>query len=125
MYGHSEVAPPPESPIRDQGDARFSVGYWPIVLAAVLGLTVGPVMALPAEVLSPQSRNTGIGLYYSIYYLGTGCLPALAGRILNTTGSVAAVIWFSAICLLLAPLSLLALRLMQTRWRLDAAVEPA
>jgi len=95
-----------------------------IVLAAVLGLTVGPVMALPAEVLSPKSRNTGIGLYYSIYYLGTGCLPALAGWILNTTGSVATVIWFSALCLLVAPLSLMALRATQTRWRKDATVEP-
>lgn len=98
------------------------VGPWAlwVVLAGVLGLTVGPVMVLPAEILSPNSRSTGIGLYYSIYYLGSGCLPALAGWILTTTGSVTAVIWFSAICLLLAPLPLLALRAMQTRLRREA-----
>lgn len=100
------------------------IGLW-IFLSAAIGLTVGPVMALPGEVLSPQSRHTGIGLYYTLYYLGTGCLPALAGWILNATGSVATVIWFSAFCLLIAPLSLLALRTMQTRWRLGAVATPA
>ena len=75
-------------------------------------------MALPGEVLSPESRATGLGLYYTIYYTGTGILPAIAGWIQDTTGSTAMVIWFSAACLTLAPFSLLALRLLQRRWKL-------
>ncbi len=90
------------------------VELW-IILSAVLGLTVGPVMALPGEVLSPESRATGLGLFYTFYYLGTGALPALAGWLQDMTGSAAAVIWFSALCLLLAPFSLLAFRLLQRR----------
>jgi MFS family permease len=92
------------------------VELW-VVLAAVLGFTVGMVMALPGEVLSPESRATGLGLYYTLYYIGTGMLPAIAGWIQDSTGSAALVIWFSAACLALAPFSLLAFRILQYRWQ--------
>ncbi len=92
------------------------VELW-VVLSAVLGLTVGMVMALPGEVLSAKSRSTGLGLYYTMYYVGTGVLPAIAGWIQDTTGSAALVIWFSAACLALAPFSLLACRILQYRWK--------
>ncbi len=91
------------------------VELW-VVLAAVLGFTVGMVMALPGEVLSPESRATGLGLYYTMYYIGTGVLPAIAGWIQDTMGSAAFVIWFSAACLALAPFFLLAFRVLQFRW---------
>ncbi len=93
------------------------VELW-VVLAAILGFTVGMVMALPGEVLSPESRATGLGLYYTMYYIGTGVLPAIAGWIQDTTGSAASVIWFSAVCLAIAPFSLLAFRMLQYRWKL-------
>ncbi len=93
------------------------VELW-VVLSAVLGFTVGMVMALPGAVLSPESRATGLGLYYTMYYIGTGVLPAIAGWIQDTTGSAASVIWFSATCLAIAPFSLLAFRILQYRWKL-------
>ncbi len=93
------------------------VELW-VVLAAILGFTVGMVMALPGDVLSPESRATGLGLYYTMYYIGTGVLPAIAGWIQDATGSAAFVIWFSAACLALAPFSLLAFRILQVRWQL-------
>ena len=93
------------------------VELW-VVLSAFLGFTVGMVMALPGEVLSPKSRATGLGLYYTVYYIGTGVLPAIAGWIQDTMGSAAFVIWFSAACLALAPFSLLAFRILQYRWKL-------
>ena len=93
------------------------VELW-VVLSAVLGFTVGMVMALPGTVLSPESRATGLGLYYTMYYIGTGVLPAIAGWIQDTTGSAAFVIWFSAACLAIAPFSLLAFRILQYRWKL-------
>jgi MFS family permease len=93
-----------------------------VVLSAILGFTVGMVMALPGEVLSPESRATGLGLYYTMYYTGTGILPAIAGWIQDTTESPAAVIWFSAACLAIAPFFLLAFRIMQNRWKPDDQV---
>jgi MFS family permease len=96
-----------------------AVVLW-VILSAILGITVGMVMALPGEVLSPESRATGLGLYYTIYYIGTGILPAIAGWIQDVMGSASFVIWFSAICLSLAPLSLLVFRILQSRWpRID------
>ncbi len=93
------------------------VAMW-VVLSAFLGFTVGMVMALPGEALSPESRATGLGLYYTIYYIGTGVLPAIAGWIQDIMGSAAFVIWFSAACLAIAPFSLLAFRILQRRWQL-------
>ncbi len=93
------------------------VEMW-VVLSAILGFTVGMVMALPGEALSPESRATGLGLYYTIYYIGTGILPAIAGWIQDVTGSAAFVIWFSAACLAIAPFSLLAFRVLQRRGQL-------
>ena len=91
------------------------VELW-VVLSAVLGLTVGMIMALPGEVLSPESRATGLGLYYTMYYIGTGILPVIAGWIQDAMDSAALVIWFSAACLAIAPFSLLSVRVLQIRW---------
>jgi predicted MFS family arabinose efflux permease len=87
-----------------------------IVLSAALGLTVGPVMALPAEVLRPESRSTGMGLFYAIYYIDSGSLPALAGWLQDISGSTSTVVGFSALSLTLAPVSLLAFRLLQRHY---------
>ena len=92
------------------------VALW-VILSAILGLTVGMIMALPGEVLSPESRATGLGLYYTIYYTGTGILPVIAGWIQDIMGSASFVIWFSAACLALAPLSLLFFRILQSQWQ--------
>ena len=89
-----------------------------VILISLMGFTVGPVMALPGEVLTPASRSTGVGLYYTLYYLGTTSLPALGGWLLEVTGAAPAVIWFSAACLVVAPFSLLVLRILQRRWGL-------
>jgi len=86
-----------------------------IVLSASLGLTVGAVMALPSEVLSTASRATGMGVFYTLYYAGTAGLPALAGWLHEITGEVDAAIWFSAACLALSPITLLAFRKLQQR----------
>jgi predicted MFS family arabinose efflux permease len=89
-----------------------------IVLSAALGITVGAVMALPSEVLSTNSRATGMGVFFTLYYAGTAGLPALAGWLHEITGNVEAVIWFSAVCLVLSPITLLAFRKLQQRMAL-------
>ena len=93
------------------------VELW-VVFAAIMGVTVGPVMALPGTALTPASRATGLGLYYTIYYLGTAALPMIGGWIQERSGSASAVLWFSAACLAVAPLFLLFFRRLQQRWGL-------
>lgn len=118
-----------------RGDAQFVLGcllsagaialvpvtgptlVW-IVLAAAMGVTVGPIMALPGDLLSPASRATGLGLFYAVYYGGTVLLPAAAGWLLDASGRPAWVVWAAALCLLAAPLPLGLCRLLQRRWGL-------
>jgi predicted MFS family arabinose efflux permease len=78
------------------------VALW-VLLSAAIGLTVGPVMALPSDLLRTESRAAGFGLLYSLFYTGMGVLPAIGGWLLDWTGSISAVIWFSAACLIAAP----------------------
>jgi predicted MFS family arabinose efflux permease len=79
-----------------------------LVVGAMVGLCAGPIMALPGEVLAPQHRALGMGLFYAIYYGGMTVLPPLAGRAGDATGSAAAPLVAAALFSLLSVLSLLA-----------------
>lgn len=87
-----------------------------VVLASALGFTVAPIMTLPSDILQPQSRATGMGLFYTVFYLGMGVIPAVGGWALDTTGSLTAVIWLSALCLLLSPVFYFSGHLLHRRW---------
>jgi MFS family permease len=63
----------------------FGVVFAPIVIGA---------MALPGEVLRPESRATGFGLFFTTNYVGFAVLPSVAGVLVDVTGSTAAPIWF-------------------------------
>lgn len=89
-----------------------------VVLAAAMGVTVGPIMALPGQILSPASRSTGLGVFYAVYYGGTVALPALAGWLIDATGGAKWVVWLAAACLVAAPLPLALCRHLQRRWGL-------
>ena len=86
-----------------------------LLLISLMGMTVGPIMALPGDVLSQRSRATGLGVYYTVYYLGLAVIPTIAGWLREVTGSVPVVLWFSAACLAISPLSLAAARWLQGR----------
>jgi MFS family permease len=74
----------------------------------VLGLAIGVIMALPAEVLRPQSRGIGMGVFFSFMYLGQAGLPPLGGAIQDAVGGNTASLYFAAF-LVLAILPLYAL----------------
>jgi len=79
----------------------------PVLLAIglVQGLPVGVVMSLPAEALRPQSRATGMGLFYTALYVGHAALPPVAGWLLDLSGSAAAPLAFAgALVLCIVPL---------------------
>jgi hypothetical protein len=65
-------------------------------MTAAAGLMVGAVMSLPSGTLSANSRATGMGLSYTLYYTGTAVFPAVAGSVYKTRGVTEAGIWFSA-----------------------------
>jgi MFS family permease len=74
------------------------VGVWPLALCAVFGLSVGvpagPIMALPARVLSPAHRSGGLGLFYTVYYAFMAFGPAVGGLLRGAFGTPAAAVLF-------------------------------
>ena len=70
---------------------------WIVAFGFVLApITIG-AMALPGEVLRPESRATGFGIYFTTNYIGFALLPAIAGLLLDLTGSATAPIWFCSL----------------------------
>ena len=76
---------------------------WIIVGGLVGGLPAAAFVALPAEFLRPQDRNVGMGVFYTVYYLGCAVLPALAGVVYDRSGGAAALVLGAALALLCAP----------------------
>ena len=89
---------------------------WALVLIGVtVGLPMAPLMALPAEVLRPEARRVGYGLFYTVLYGGYFLLPTLAGWLRDRTGDPAATAHFSALLVVLTVVSYLAFRALRGR----------
>jgi MFS family permease len=69
---------------------------WIVAAGLVGGLPAGGFVSLPAEILRPQSRGAGMGVFYTIYYLGCAVLPPVAGLLYDATGSARPTLWFAA-----------------------------
>ena len=67
-----------------------------VVLALAVGVPGGLIMALPAQVLRPQNRAAGMGVFFAWYYAGMAVLPGFAGFARDVTGSAAAPALFAA-----------------------------
>jgi MFS family permease len=57
------------------------------VLGFVCGLPAGAIMGLPSRVLLPTTRAAGMGLFFTMAYIGMFAAPAIAGRAAAATGS--------------------------------------
>jgi MFS family permease len=58
-----------------------------IFLGLIAGLPAGPIMSLPATVLSPPNRAIGMGLFFTLFYLIVVIAPLAAGSIAASIGS--------------------------------------
>jgi predicted MFS family arabinose efflux permease len=70
---------------------------WLVLGGLVAGLPVGAFISMPAEFLRPESRSAGMGVFYTIYYLGCALLPSAAGAAYDATGTAAAALWMAAL----------------------------
>ena len=90
-----------------------------IIIFAALGLVFGPagglIMALPSQVLSKENRAIGMGIFFTIYYLGMAILPVIAGYVQDFTGSTSAPFILAGISLLIAIVTLVSFRMIQVR----------
>lgn len=95
----------------------FTSSY--ILIFAAIGIIFGPagglIMALPAQVLHKDNRAIGMGIFYTIYYVGMGIFPAIAGYTRDVTANPAAPLVFAGVAILLAIPALVGFRMMRIR----------
>ena len=86
---------------------------------ALIGIIFGPagglIIALPSRVLQKQNRAMGMGIFFTIYYVGMGIVPAIAGFLRDLTQNPAAPFYLGSFTILLALLALAGFRLLQAR----------
>jgi MFS family permease len=74
------------------GDSR-----WAIALAGLItGVPAGAIMALPAQVLRPENRAAGMGVFFTWYYLAMAMFPAIAGLLRDLSGDPRTPLLFAA-----------------------------
>ena len=76
---------------------------WLVAGGLVGGLPAAAFVSLPAELLRPQSRNVGMGVFYTVYYLGCALMPTFAGLLYDRSGGAAALLFAAALALLCVP----------------------
>ncbi len=84
------------------------LALWPkavptlVALGLIFGPPAGIIVALPVEVLRPENRAPGMGLFHTCYYAGMPTLTALAGFTLEATGNPAAPLLYGALVIIVA-----------------------
>jgi MFS family permease len=86
-----------------------------IVTAFIGNLPPGPIVVLADEVLRPQTRSAGMGIYYTWLYAGLALGPMLAGFVSDLTGDPAAPVYLIGVLALLTVLALGLFRALQAR----------
>jgi predicted MFS family arabinose efflux permease len=89
-------------------------------LVLVVGLPGALIMALPAEALRPEARASGMGVFYTVFYVWMAILPGFAGAARDITRNPASPLLFAAAMLLAALGGLLAFRAVQRASRVTA-----
>lgn len=90
---------------------------WVAAVGIGIGTSLWPgaIMSLPVQVLSPASRATGFGVFYTVFYGMATFLPPIAGWVRDVTGTITAPLYFGAACFAATLLPLALLRLAQAR----------
>ena len=82
---------------------------WLVLGGLVGGIPAAALVSAPGEFLRPESRGAGMGVFYTVYYLGCAVLPTLAGALYDASGGKAA-LWMATATALLAAATLFAFR---------------
>ncbi len=90
--------------------ALFAVTY------LIGNIPPGPIVALASEVLRPDARGAGMGVFYTWLYLGLAVGPMMAGYVLDVSGEPASSLYLVAFLSLLTIVALAIFRAFQARW---------
>ena len=67
-----------------------------VALGLLSGLAAGPIMSLPARVLTPATRAVGMGIFFTVFYAMQLIAPWLAGKLAASDGSASITFDFGA-----------------------------
>ena len=81
----------------------------------VMGLCPGPIMTMPGQVLRPEARAFGMGVFFAVYYAVMMVGPALGGGVADLTGDAGTAFWLGTAMLVASIVSLVAFRRMTAR----------
>ncbi len=70
---------------------------WIVLGGLVAGMPAGALIALPAEFLRSESRSVGMGIFYTVYYVGCAVLPSIAGALYDASGSAQVALWMAGL----------------------------
>jgi MFS family permease len=71
-----------------------------VVLGLICGIPAGPIMSLPARVLSPDTRAVGIGVFYTLFYIIVVLGPWIGGYAASIAGNARITFDLGAVMLL-------------------------
>ena len=95
-----------------------------VALGALSGLAAEPIMSLPARVLQPDTRALGMGVFFTISYLGLVLGPSLGGTYATWAGSAAATFDLGAAVLLICPIALWVFQRLKSGVKIIAGTAP-
>ena len=67
-----------------------------VALGLLSGLAAGPIMSLPARVLTPATRAVGMGIFFTVFYAMQLIAPWLAGKLAASAGAASITFDFGA-----------------------------
>ena len=91
---------------------------WLLLFGLLRGGCTGGIMALPSQVLRPESRIAGFTVVSAMYFISMAAFPAIAGYLLDATANTAAPLWFSSFLWILIPAMLATFKILQHKWRI-------
>ena len=86
-----------------------------VVIGLIMFIPAGIIAALPIEVLRPENRATGLGLFYTWWYVGLAGLPPVAGWSYDYSGAAAAPMYYAAVLMIVSLGALALFRMCQAR----------
>ena len=99
------------------GSDELLVELMMLALGVTLGPAAGLIMTLPITATRAETRATGLGVYWAVYYALMGLGPVVFGAVRDSWGVASAPLWL-AVVMLLACLPLWGIfRLVQTKAR--------
>ncbi|WP_430938505.1 CynX/NimT family MFS transporter [Rhodovulum sp. YNF3179] len=81
-----------------------------VLLGVFAGIPAGPIMSLPASVLDPGNRALGMGVFFTLFYVGVVFAPIVGGLLSDLSGTAKTTFYFGAAMIAVCCVALVAFK---------------